>query len=204
MIATLLRIGWINFKRDRVVQGLTFAVPIVFFSIFAAVFSNQGNVTQKVRIAVVDEDQSTFSRKLVAALKNEGALNVRTQGGDDQQGPPLDRAAAEALVKAGRVPVAVVLPKGLGASRRFWNDTPGTSATPKVAILADVSDPIAPQLVQGLLQKVSFTAAPEVMATEGIAMFEKHAGALTPTQRQSFDTWTKSSSDLKIIKIYVK
>src|SRR5262245_43742381 len=100
MIATLLRIGWINFKRDRVVQGLTFAVPIIFFSIFAAVFSNQRNVTQKVRIAVVDEDQSSFSGKLVAALKNEGALNVRTQSGDDQEGPPLDRAGAEAQVKA--------------------------------------------------------------------------------------------------------
>jgi ABC-2 type transport system permease protein len=194
MIATLLRIGWITFKRDRVVKALTFAVPIVFFSIFATVFSNQRDVTRRIKIAVVDEDQSAFSQKLVAALKKEGALSVRTASGDDQQGPPLDRAGAEALVKAGTLPVAVVLPKGLGASPRLWPDpaTSGTGPAAKVVLLSDVSDPIAPQVVQGLLQKVSFTAAPEVMATEGIAMFERYTGPLTPEQRQSFDRWSKS------------
>ena len=191
MIATLLRISWINFKRDRVVQALTFAVPIIFFSILVTVFGNQRDVTRRIKIAVVDEDQSRFSQKLVTALKNEGALSVRTQGGDDQRGPLLDRAAAEALVKAGTVPVAVVLPKGLGAARRFTAE-PAQPAALRVALLSDVSDPLAPQVVQGLLQKVSFTAAPEAMATEGIAMFEKYAGALTPSQRQSFDAWTKS------------
>jgi len=194
MIATLLRIGWITFKRDRVVKALTFAVPIVFFSIFAMVFSNQRDVTKRIKIAVVDEDQSAFSQKLVAALKKEGALSVRTASGDEQQGPPLDRTGAEALVKAGALPVAVVLPKGLGASPRLWPDpaTSGTGRAAKVVLLSDVSDPIAPQVVQGLLQKVSFTAAPEVMATEGIAMFERYTGPLTPEQRQSFDRWSKS------------
>ncbi|HEX5215061.1 MAG TPA: ABC transporter permease [Vicinamibacterales bacterium] len=194
MIATLLRIGWITFKRDRVVKALTFAVPIVFFSIFATVFSNQRDVTRRIKIAVVDEDQSAFSQKLVAALKKEGALSVRTASGDDQEGPALDRAGAEALVKAGTVPVAVVLPKGLGVSPQLWPDgsASGNRPSPKVALLSDVSDPIAPQVVQGLLQKVSFTAAPEVMATEGIAMFERYTGPLTPAQRQSFDRWSKS------------
>jgi hypothetical protein len=35
---TLLRIGWMNLKRDRVAQALTFLLPILFFSIFASVF----------------------------------------------------------------------------------------------------------------------------------------------------------------------
>jgi ABC-2 type transport system permease protein len=85
------------------------------------------------------------------------------------------------------VPVAVVLPRGLGETRRFWGDAAGNQVT--VELLADVSDPVAPQMVQGLLQKVSFTAAPEVMATEGISMFEKYSGPLTPAQRQSMDQW---------------
>jgi linearmycin/streptolysin S transport system permease protein len=58
-----------------------------------------------------------------------------------------------------------------------------------VQILADVSDPIAPQIAQGLLQKVSFTAAPETMAVEGLAMFEKYSGPMTPQQRASVDQW---------------
>ena len=43
MIATLLKIGWLNLTRDRVAQALTFLLPIVFFSIFATVFGGQGD-----------------------------------------------------------------------------------------------------------------------------------------------------------------
>jgi ABC-2 type transport system permease protein len=187
MTGTLLRIGWINFKRDRVVQALTFLLPILFFSIFAVVFGNQQNPTRKVRVAVVDEDRSAFSAKVVSALEAEGGLQVRTRTGTGADAPVLDRAGAEALVRSGGVPVAVVLPAGLGNSRKFWND-PG-QGVPKVLLLADVSDPVAPQMVQGLLQKVSFTAAPELLATEGMAMFEKYGGPLTPAQQQSRDQW---------------
>jgi ABC-2 type transport system permease protein len=187
MTGTLLRIGWINFKRDRVVQALTFLLPILFFSIFAVVFGNQQNPTRKVRVAVVDEDRSAFSAKVVSALVAEGGLQVQTRTGTGADAPLLDRAGAEALVRSGGVPVAVVLPAGLGNSRKFWTD-PGQGG-PKVLLLADVSDPVAPQMVQGLLQKVSFTAAPEMLATEGMAMFEKYGGPLTPAQQQSRDQW---------------
>jgi ABC-2 type transport system permease protein len=61
-----------------------------------------------------------------------------------------------------------------------------------VVVLADVSDPVAPQVVQGLLQKVSFTAAPDALATEGIGMMEKHGAPLTPEQRTSMDAWLQS------------
>jgi len=43
--------------------------------------------------------------------------------------------------------------------------------------------------VPPLLQKVSFTAAPERMATEGIAMFEKYTGPLSDAQRAAMDEW---------------
>ena len=72
MITTLLRVSWINLKRDRVAQALTFLLPILFFSIFASVFGNQGRPsTSRVRIAVVDEDGSELSGRIVAALRQE-------------------------------------------------------------------------------------------------------------------------------------
>ena len=190
MIGTMLRIGWLNLKRDRPAQLLTFLLPIVFFSIFAMVFSSQGDVTSRVRVALVDEDQSTYSRRVGEALAAEGGLGVRTTDTGEPDGTVLTRALAETLVKNGAVPVAVILPKGLGGASRFWGDR-GAGAGPAVLLLADVSDPVAPQVVQGLLQKVSFTAAPDAMAVEGIAMFEKYSGPLTPQQRASVDQWTK-------------
>jgi ABC-2 type transport system permease protein len=190
MILTMLRVGWLNLKRDRVVQLLTFVVPIVFFSIFAMVFSSQGDTTSRVRVAVVDEDQSDYSRKVAAALAAEGGLRVRTTDTGEPDGTVLTRALATTLVRNGAVPVAVVLPKGLGDARRFWAEAaPG--AGPTVQLLADVSDPVAPQMVQGLLQKVSFTAAPDALAVEGIEMFEKYAGGLTAEQRAAVADWRK-------------
>ena len=191
MFGTLLRVAWTNFRRDRVALSLTFVLPVIFFSIFAGVFGNQrGSATRRVPVAVVDQDGSAYSKALVAALEAEGALRVRTTRESEGRGGPLDRDGAEALVRDGDFPAAVVLPKGLGETRKFWGDT-GTAA-PRVQLLADVSDPIAPQVVQGLLQKVSFTAAPETMATEGLAMFEKYSGPLTPVQRASVDQWVSS------------
>ena len=169
MIATLLRISWTNLKRDRVAQMLTFLLPIVFFSIFATVFGNQGNAsTARIRVAVVDEDGSELSRAdRRRAAEARRALRARTTPDAEGRGAALDRAAAEALVRDGDVPVAIVLPQGLGATRRGVR-TVGRAA-PHIQLLADVSDRIAPQMVYGLLQKVAMTAAPDLMMQGGIA-----------------------------------
>jgi len=187
MIATLLRVNWTNLKRDRVAQALTFLLPVLFFSIFATVFGNQGsNSTARIRIAIVDEDGSELSRRIVEGLQRETALQTRTTADPQARTGPLDRAAAEALVKSGDVPVSVVLPKGLGATAAAFG---GNANAPHIQLLADVSDRIAPQMVYGLLQKVAMTAAPDLMMQSGIAQFEQHAGSLTPSQRQAVDTW---------------
>ena len=200
-LLTLLRIHWIGITRDRVVQAMTFALPIMFFSIFAAVFGNQSDPTSRIRVAVVDEDQSEYSKKLIAALEAEGGLRVRRTvsaefkaGPLEQEAPKgvasdqlLDRASAEALVRKGDVPVAVIIPKGMGSTNMFFAEQ-GVER-PKVSLLADVSDPVAPQVVAGLLQKVAFTAAPQTMAVEGISIFEKYTGPLTAEQRKVFDQW---------------
>src|SRR5580765_7946567 len=187
-IGPLLRIGYLNVRRDRVVLAMVFVLPVMFFSIFATVFGSQRDPTKKIKVAVADLDQSDYSKKIVAALAAEGGLNLRTTENEDGTGALLGRDKAEELVKKGTLSVAVVLPKGFGAAGRFFNRD---ESAPKVELLADVSDPIAPQMVQGLLQKVSFTAAPDVLATEGMGMLERYGGPLTPAQRSSMDEYQK-------------
>jgi ABC-2 type transport system permease protein len=189
MIRTILRISFLNLRRDRVAQALTFLLPVMFFSIFASVFGNQRDATSRIPVAVADEDHSEYSRKLVQALAAEGGLRVQTTKSRDGSGPVLDRAGAEALVRDGTLSVAIVIPKGMGARPNIFE--PDDSA-PKILVLADVSDPVAPQMVTGLLQKVAFTAMPDLMATDGMAMLEKYGGALTPEQRRSLDQWKQS------------
>ena len=96
MITTLLRISWTNLKRDRVAQALTFLLPILFFSIFASVFGNQGgNSTSRVRIAVVDEDGSEMSRRVVECLKAETALRAEAAAKLEAANKALDAERAK-------------------------------------------------------------------------------------------------------------
>ncbi len=187
MIGTVIRVGLVNLRRDLVAQLMAFVLPVAFFSVFAVIFADRGGHTSRVGVAVVDEDRSELSRRLMAGLQAETALRVRIahRPTRDAEERPLDREAARALVRRGDVPIAVVLPKGLGEAGLWF----GGQDRPKVQLLADVSDPIAPQMVQGLLQKVAMTAAPDLMMGNGISMFEQHAGALTPEQRKAVDGW---------------
>ena len=185
MILTILKLGWLNLRRDRVAQALTFALPIVFFSIFASVFGGQGSGTSRIRIAVVDEDHSDLSGRIIDGLKKETGLRVRTGLNDDGTGT-LDRAAGEQLVRAGTVPVTVVIPSGLGAS---FATNGFAGGGPSIELLADVSDKIAPQMLLGLLQKVTMSAAPDLMVQGGLTQFEKNAGAMTDQQRKAVQAW---------------
>jgi linearmycin/streptolysin S transport system permease protein len=184
---TVMWIGWTNLRRDRVAQALTFLLPIVFFSIFASVFGGQGDAaTARIRIAVVDEDHSEVSVRLVEGLNNEKGLRTQTTTDGSGKGAVLDRAAAERMVRGGDVPVAVVIPAGLGAA---FSANGFAGGGPSVQLLSDVSDRIAPQVVLGLLQKVAMTAAPDLLMQGGMRQFEKYAGAMTPQQRVAVDRW---------------
>ena len=70
-----------------------------------------------------------------------------------RSGPDYTAATAEAAVKAGDAPVALVIPQGFGAaSDCVWAGCRGTAA---LELLNDPSDTIAPQMVAGLLQKAA-------------------------------------------------
>ncbi len=190
MIGTLLRIGWLQTRRDRPALLLSFVLPVLFFSIFAVIFGGMsGTGTSRVRVAVVNEDGSEFSKRLVAALQKEKGLEVRTTAvprGAPEGSPavPLTRDRAKDLVRDGNVPVAVVIPAGIASTFPSFGGQ-GES----ILLLSDTSDPVAPQIVNGLLQKSVFTAAPDLLARNGIGQFEKYAGGLTPQQRTAVDAW---------------
>jgi ABC-2 type transport system permease protein len=181
MIATLFRVFWIHLRRDRVVWLLTFVVPVAFFSIFAIIFGQARNSTPTVPVAVVDEDGSDFSRSLAQTLEKEASLRV-TATSADLGGAPLTRPDAEALVRNGKVSAAVILPRGLGrAFPRFGG------VRPTVEILADTSDPVAPQMLSGLLQGLVLKAAPDAMMKAGLDQFRQWGGPLTPQQRKAVE-----------------
>ncbi len=199
MIRSILRVHAINLRRDRPAQVMTFVVPIAFFTIFALVFGGTRAGTRRVHMAVVDESHTAASARLLQALQAEKGLVVLTRAPTsprDTTRVPIDRARAEAMVREGTVPVALVLPAGLDTSLASF----GGSGVP-LPLLTDPADPIAPQLVTGLLQKVVMAGMPDLFMGGGVNQFERHTGPLTPRQRQAVDQWLprlRAASDRRL------
>jgi len=187
MISSIVRTAVASLRRDRAALALSFILPVVFFSIFAVIFGGRGGVSPKVKLSVVDEDHSRASESIVKGLRGESSLAVRTRPaavkGAEQ--PEYTAAGAEAAVKGGDVPVAVIIPKGFGENPISFG--PRAAGAPTIQLLKDPSDMIASEMVTGLLQKVGMTSMPDVMAEQGTKSLEQYAGALTKEQRERLD-----------------
>jgi ABC-2 type transport system permease protein len=173
MIWTVVRVGLLRMWHGRVELLLTFAVPIAFFTIFAFIFDEQIGLgkSPRVNVALVDEDGTDQSRKLLAALAGQSTLRIYSpSGGDD--GPATFPAIGPAreLVLRGGLPLAVVVPRGWTTS--FLGT--GEEAA-RIQILADSSDPVATQVVSALIRQ----AAGEILAEQARRQIQA-AHALSP------------------------
>lgn len=187
MILAVAKNRLMNLRRDRAAFVLAFVLPVAFFSIFAGIFGGSGKAsTRKISIIVVDEDGSDGSRRFVAGLQAEAGLSVGLKPGDekDPAGPLYTTASAETAVKKGEVPVALIIPKGFGANPIAFGPA---ADRPRLSILADSSDPVAPQVLVGLVQKVAMTSMPSALARSGLAEVDKWSGGLTPEQKARVD-----------------
>jgi len=189
MIAAIVRNGFRALRRDRGALILSFILPVAFFSIFGMIFGGMGGgATPRVSVLVVDEDRSTVSERLVRALLQESSLDASTHP-KAKKGEPVPpdytAASAETAVKQGDAPAALIIPKGFGAHPIALG--PGGDRTP-IRLLHDSSDPVAAQMVGGILQKVVMTALPDTMEKVGMQYFERASGGLTPQQRDRIES----------------
>jgi ABC-2 type transport system permease protein len=166
---------------------LAFILPIAFFTIFAVIFGARRDSTPRVSLALVDEDHSTASQRLAQGLEREGSLKVKRRPaairGVEQ--PEYTAATAEAAVRAGDAPVALIIPHGFGENPISFGAADRNR--PTIQLLQDSSDMIAPQVVAGLLQKVAMTSMPDIMAQQGSKYLDEYAGGFTPEQRKRMD-----------------
>lgn len=185
MILSIARTALVALRRDRASLALSFVLPVAFFSIFTVIFGSQHDTTPRITTILVDEDQSDASRQLVKALEQEGSLHILTdRSTKNKSAEPYTAASAQAAVQAGDAPVAVIVPKGFGAHPISFGPEHAALA---IQLLNDQSDPIAPQVVFGLLQKVAMTSMPEIMAQQGMDYTSKYIGGLTPEQKKRMD-----------------
>ena len=153
MIWTVVRVGLLRMWHGRTEILLTFVVPIAFFTIFAFIFDEQIGLgrSPKVDLALVDEDGSNLSRRLLAALAEEEMLRVYAPDGASGSTHVFETVdPARDLVLSGGLSLAVVVPEGWAASFTGSDD-----AAVSIELLADSSDPVATQVVTALIERLS-------------------------------------------------
>jgi ABC-2 type transport system permease protein len=186
LILSIVRTAMLSLRRDRAALVLSFVLPIVFFSIFAVIFGGRRNVAANIDVIVVDQDLSLASQRLIEGLKSEGSLIVATRPAPKKgvTQPEYTAVTAEAAVKAGSAPVALIVPRGFGENPISFE---GGGNGPGIQMLKDPSDMVASQVIAGLLQKVAMTSMPDVMAGLGSRYVDRFAGGLSPEQHKRID-----------------
>jgi ABC-2 type transport system permease protein len=153
MLSTIVKINFLSLRRDKAAFGLTFVLPIVFFSIFAMIFGRMDREARDntIKVAVADRDQSEMSRRLIDSLTKEKPLDVTLAA---------DEVSARKDVHDGKFAAAIVILEGCGAviGNPFSNRD-------CAELVYDAANPLAQNAVSGFIQGAAMmSAAPEVQA----------------------------------------
>jgi ABC-2 type transport system permease protein len=141
------------FAADRRAVLMQIVAPIVISAFFGAIFSSGSGDDDgsrgRIAVLAVDEDGSETSRAVVDGLTSDRALAVA----------PSTAEQAAADVRKGRAAVAVVLPRGFGASAGAALARSGQR--PEVTLLHDPSRTAEVAFVRGLLMQHAMRAVAE-------------------------------------------
>lgn len=129
--------------RRAVIVGVL--VPVLIAAFFGYVFggAGKGDEQGKIPIGVVDLDQSRVTRAIAADLAGDKMLSVTM----------LDRAAAQAQVRSGKLNAAAVFPAGFGEQTTQSLFTGRDK--PAVELLVDPSQAMGGRIIEGLLAQYS-------------------------------------------------
>jgi len=157
--------------RDRGALAMSFALPVLVFLVFAAIFSSASGDDLRLKIALADEVRSTLSQRLASALERDFALRV-------VRAEPPTPEAAEALVRAGTVDVAVIFGRGGRAFDTLVGDGP-----PPVTVVTHPARAVAGGIVSGAVQRAYFEALPDAALRGVVALVDEVVVPLTDEQR---------------------
>ncbi|MGE0758994.1 MAG: ABC transporter permease [Pirellulaceae bacterium] len=184
-MTTILRIEWLNLKRDYVALGLSLVLPVVFFTISALVFSGMdgdGDGGPQLQIVVIDLDRTPISRGLVVALRREQGVQL-VAADEAQSGSPPTPDEARQRIRHGDFPAALIIPSGFGAAFGLAGGEP-----PPVQVLYDASNPIAKEMASGLIQSAALSAGWDRLVLRWLDQ-QLDAGSGDEAQRLQTRSW---------------
>src|ERR1035441_2978298 len=146
------------FFQDKRAVTMSFVAPIAIAAFFGYIFGGVADdrPASKIALSVVNQDDSEVSRKVIAALAADAALDVKSRGLEE----------ARELVRGGKTTVAAVIPPGFAerAGKSFFRG----GDKPEIQLLYDPSHATEVQVVRGvLMQHVMEIVSRETMGGPG-------------------------------------
>lgn len=144
MIWTVCQISILRLWNNKQELVLAFVVPMIFFSIFALVFSRGvGQTVSQVRVAFVDDDQSRESLAIIREACSHPEIKLVTGIGRTSTDWPIDKLS-RTLISRRNVEVVVHIPHG------FTTQNPD-APTLSIHLFNEGVNPIGHRLVQASL-----------------------------------------------------
>lgn len=162
-LLALVRKDLILYFSNRRALIITIAAPIAIAAFFGSLFGGSGDSERsRIPIAIVDQDHSATSLRIVKAMTDDATLDVQ----------PLDATQAADAVRRGKLRAVVTLPAHFGeqAPRALFS----ARQKPVIDIQYDPSQAIVLQVVKGLLTE-------HVMAAVAQSAFSSGAGGVDVT-----------------------
>lgn len=173
MIGTVWRVGWLSLVRDRPALVLTFAVPVIFFTVFAALFASMETAGPgPVRVVFVAGSADAAAERWMERLAADPGIR--------RVAPvPIERDAAVALLAAGEADVVVLLPDDI--AERLADPLGGR---PRVTLLVDRAHPYAAEVIDGALQATAVFEMLDGLRRSGLVPPGALRGSLVEVETQ--------------------
>ena len=167
MIGTITRIGFLRLLHGRLELFLIFVVPILFFSIFALIFDRQigDRKDTQIDVAIVDGTNTAYPSALQERLQQHTGLRVY----EPPAGERTTRENARQWIRQGRIQAAVILDPP--------SDPANSSESSEIELLVDSYDPVATQMLQGLVLQAALQAQAEALAASPLRRLPPAPGA---------------------------
>lgn len=172
MSRVVFRAMWLTLARDRSAIAMSVLLPIAFFLVFASIFAGTAGEHLRVRIAYADEVDSEESRRLLAALRREAALEPAAE-------VTLSSERVRELVRSGAADAGLIVraeAEPLGSVGGF--------GAPPLLLVTDPTRAVAARLVAGLAQKAYFAWLPDVALGGVVELIDLDFTELDPEQKE--------------------
>jgi ABC-2 type transport system permease protein len=175
-LIALIRKDLILYLKDKRALMLHLLMPVVLAAFFGSLFGGDGggDSTSKIDLGLVVQDKSEQSQKIAAGLKADKVLNV----------VELSQDEAQAKVRSGKLPVAVVIPADFGeqASAALFSGRD----KPQLPLYYDPSQSTVLAMVKGLLtQQVMQVTSASVMSGKNTQATDQYLAELPAAASRS-------------------